>query len=247
MPALCTSRGVGQYVASEAHTLAYGRRYKADGTHRPVIYFTGGPGDDRDFLTASASGAQIAPTLAHLNVPIISAAFGGGNQWGNDTAQTRIGQAWTYVKTALGTRTDKFVGIGVSKGATALLNYTRNNPANVAALLLIVPAVNLTDIHDNNRSGLAASIETAYTNLAGWQAGAATHDPALNTATHASQAIPTFIFYGDGDTTVTPSSVTSFASAVGATAQQITGTDHLTTAPALNPVSDVWAKLNKYI
>lgn len=247
MAALCTSRGVGQYVASEAHTLAYGRRYKADGTMRPVVYFTGGPGDDRDFLTSTASGSQIAPFLAHAGVPVISAAFGGANQWGNDTSQTRIGQAWTFVKTVLGTKTDKFVGIGVSKGATALLNYTRANPANVAALLLIVPAVNLTDIHDNNRSGNAANIETAYTNLAGWQAAAATHDPALNTATHASQAIPMFLIYGDSDTTIAPSTVTSFAGAVGAATQLVTGTDHLTTAPAINPVTDVWAKINRYI
>lgn len=247
MAALCTSRGVGQYVASEAHTLAYGRRYKADGTVRPVVYFTGGPGDDRDFLTSTASGNQIAPLLAHLNVPVISAAFGGADQWGNDTAQTRIGQAWTFVKSALGTKTDKFVGIGVSKGATALLNYTRANPTNVAALLLIVPAVNLTDIHDNNRSGNAANIEAAYGGAAAWTTAAAAHDPALNTATHASQAIPTFIIYGDADTTILPSSVTSFASAVGASTQLVTGGGHLTTAPALDPVAHVWSKLNKYL
>lgn len=243
--ALCTSRGVGQYVASEAHTLAYGTSYRMNSTKRPVIFFTGGPGDDRDFITGGT--AQIPPVLAEKGVPIISAAFGGGDQWGNDTSQTRIGQAWTYVKSALGTRTDKFVGIGVSKGATALLNYTRSHSANVAALVLIVPAVNVSDIHDNDRSGNAVHIENAYGGLAAWQAAAPTHDPALNTATHASQAIPTFILYGGSDTVCIPSVVTSFATAVGASVQSMGATDHLTTAAAVQPISDLWAKINAYI
>lgn len=245
---LCTSRGVGQYVASEAHTFAFGRLYKADVTRRPLIFFTGGPGDDRDFLTAAASAKQLAPALADLGIPIASAAFGGAAQWGNDTAQTRIGQLWAYAKAQLGTKTDKFVGIGISKGATALLNYARNNPGNLAALLLVVPATGVSDIHDNNRSGLAAEIEAAYGGAAGWAAAAAAHDPSLNTAAHRAQGIPMKLFYGGADTTVVPATVASFASAVGVPAINKGATlDHLTTAPALDAYTDVWKFVSSYV
>lgn len=242
---MVTLRQVGGYVASEGSTLAYKRTYRANSAKRPVIYFTGGPGDDRDFLTATASGSQITPVLSETGTVFVSAAFGGANQWGNDTTQTRIGQLWTYVKAQAGTKTDKFVGIGVSKGATALLNYTRNNPGNVAALVLIVPAVNVSDIYDNNRSGLAAGIDAAYGGS--WAANKATHDPALNASTHASQAIPMKLIPGTTDTTVLASVVSAFGSTVGATVQGVTGTDHLTTAPALNPVADVWGFLAAYV
>jgi hypothetical protein len=246
-PRFATGRGIGEYVASEAHTVAWGRLYKKDATTRPLIYFTGGPGDDRDFLTSTASGSQLAPRLAEIGVPIISAAFGGGGQWGNDTAQSRIGSAFTFVQSRLGTKTDKFVGIGVSKGATALLNYARNNPTLVAALLLIVPAVNVADIHDNNRSGLATEIENAYGGAAGWTSAAPTHDPAQSTAAFASMGLPVRMHYGANDTTVLPSVVQSFATATGFTAIQHAGTDHLTTGPTLDPVEDAWKFLATYL
>ena len=235
---LCTSRGVGQYVASEAHTLAYGRLYKPDASRRPVIYFTG-LSSDRNFIEGTASASHVPPRLARLGVPFISAEFGGTGLWGNATTQTRIGEAWAYVKAALGTRTDKFIGVGVSKGATAVLNYARANPSDVAALVLIVPAVDVSDIYDNNRSGNAAQIDAAYGG--DWAGSKATFDPALNTATHASQAIPMKLFYGGADTTCTPATITAFATAVGGTAVNVgADLDHLTVGPEIDPVEDVW-------
>lgn len=240
------SRSVGGYAPGEAATTIVGRLYKNDSTKRPVIYFTGGPGDDRDFLTAPASGSQIAPRLVDAKIAVISAAFGGAAQWGNDTAQARIGQAFSFVQATLGTKGDKFVGVGISKGATAMLNYARNNPSKVAALVLIVPAVNVSDIYDNDRSGLAAAIDAAYGGS--WASAKATHDPALNTATHAAQGIPMKLCYGGADTTIMPQTVLDFAAATGATAVQIGPTlDHLTTAPAMDPIGDVLAFIDPHL
>lgn len=242
---LCTSRGIGEYVANEAHTAIYGRLYRADVTRRPVLIFTGGAGDDLDFLTADASGKQLAPTLADNGVVCASAAYGGAAQWGNDTSQTRIGQLFSLVQTRFGTKTDKFVGIGVSKGATSMLNYARNNPTKVAALYLIAPAVNVSAIYNGDRGGLAASISAAYGG--NWASAAATHDPALNTAAHASQGIPMKLMYGGSDTTCLSSEVTSFASATGAQATQVgAGLTHLTTAPAIDP-ADTLQFVSRYI
>ncbi len=229
---------------NEKYSQVAERVYRPNGVRRPVIYFTGSNGNDRDFLDTSASASQLAPALASVGYPVYSAQFGSPPYaWGNDTCQTRIGQAFTNVQVTLGTATDKIILIGVSKGATASLNYARNNPTKVAAIIGVVPAVNVSDIYDNNRSGLAAEIDNAYGG--NWSGNKATHDPALNTATHASQAIPTRFYYGTNDTTVIPSVVTAFAAAVPSVSLVSSATDHLTTGPGIDPDS-VLAFLEPY-
>lgn len=242
---MATSRGVGLYVAAEAHTCVWGRPYKPDATRRPVVYFTGGAGDDRNFLTAAGSGNHIPPVLSEAGVPLISAAFGGAEQWGNDTTITRIGQAWTQVKSQLVTKTDKFVGIGVSKGYAALDNYARANPNNVAALIGIVPAADVSDIFDNNRSGLAANINAAYGG--NWAASKATHDPNLNRAGRLALGIPTLLIYGDNDTTVLAPNVVAYAAAIGAEARSVGAFGHLDSAPQIDPVEDILGFLDAYV
>lgn len=207
---LVTSRGVGQYVASEAHTFLTNRLWKNGTARRPIIYFTGGPGDDRDFITATASGSQVPSVLAESGFPIVSAAFGGANMWGNDTSIARIGSAWTYIKSQLSPSTDKFIGVGVSKGVTALLNYAKANPSNVAAIAGFVPAVDIQDIYTNDRAGAASSISTAYGG-----APPDDHTPAKNAASYTG--IPIKLWYQSDDTTVIPSTVTTFAATAGAT------------------------------
>lgn len=249
---MSTQRDLGQYVAAEASLAAIGRTYRR-GVKRPVIYFTGANGLARDFLDEPASGSQIAPRLVDVGIPFISSQFGSPPlQWANDIAQARIGQLWTYVKTLLGPRTDKFVGIGVSKGAAALLNYARNNPANVAAIVGIVPAANINDLYVNQAATFQAQIDVAYPSGTyppnGWPSAKGTHDPALNAATHAAQGIPMRFYYGDADTTVLPAVLESFMAAVGSSiqSQKIAGTDHLTTGPAIDPL-DVLKFLDPYL
>src|SRR4051812_5231640 len=119
--------------------------YKPTASVRPIIFFLNG-GGDCPFFYHTPTGMEISPPPAEKGIPSASAEFGGNALWGNDTTQTRIGQLWTHVKTVTGCKTDKFIGIGVSKGATALLNYTRNNPSNVAAFVGLIPAVDVSDI-----------------------------------------------------------------------------------------------------
>lgn len=233
--------GLGAYAAGEAHSIALGRGYKP-AVKRPVIFFTGGPGDARDHLTTPASGSHITPVLTRVGFAVIGAAFGGGSLWGNDVSQTRIGQVWTQVKAEVAPKTDKFIGIGVSKGYTALDNYARANPANVAALVGIVPVVDLTDIRDNNRAGAQASIDAAYGG--NYAAQKATHDPALNAGSR--PAIPTLLLYGTDDQTVLAAKVQAFAAAASLTARSLGAFDHTTTAPRVSAVEDVLAFIDAY-
>lgn len=204
-------RGRDAAAASEYYQAARERTYRADASRRPVLVFTGANGAEREFLTAAASGAHLTPILADVGYPLISAQFGSPPYaWGNDLSQTRIGQAWTMVKARLGTKTDKFIGVGVSKGFTALARYARANPANVAALIGLVPAVSPIDIYTNNRSGLAAEIAAAYGGAAGWLAVDQDIDALANAAAH---TIPMQLHYASDDPVILPSTVTDFVAA----------------------------------
>lgn len=214
-----TVRGVGVYVASEAHTCLSERLYKRTATRRPVVFFPGGVGGDRKFLTSTVDGSAVALALAEAGFPLISAEFGGPSLWGNATTATRIGQAWTQVKTELNTLTDKMLLVGVSQGATAAFNYAKSNPTNVAAIVGLVPAVDIQDIHTNNRNGSAASIEAAH--------GGAPPDalnPADNTASFT--AIPHKLYYASDDTTCIASLTTTFAAASGGTTVNLGAVGH---------------------
>lgn len=230
MPSLAKTTGLGQYVAGEKHVALRSRLYRHNGTRRPIIFFPGGVGGHLAFLVTPINGSQITPVLADAGYPMISADLGGGSDWGNDEAQTRIGQAWTQVKAELSTATDKMLLVGVSQGATAALNYAKNNPTNVAAVACLVPAVDIQDIYDNDRAGAAAGIAAAY----GGSRPPDTHNPADNTA--ALSGIPIKLWYATDDTIIFPATVTDFAAAVGATAVSLGAVGH--TAETI-PAKDV--------
>lgn len=218
--ATCTATGVDTAAGSDDWTVLFPYLYQANGRKRPVIVFTGGPGDDRDFIVTAASGAHVPPVLATAGWPLYSAEFGGTNLWGNPTTVTRIGQAWTKVKALMDTAVDQFIGIGVSKGATALLNYAKDNPADVAGLALFIPAVDIQDMHTNDRAGSAASIAAAY----GGGAPPDSSNPADNTG--ALDAIPQEIWRSTNDTACVQSVVDSYATAVSATVHSLGAAGH---------------------
>jgi pimeloyl-ACP methyl ester carboxylesterase len=110
--------------------------------------------------------------------------------YGNDTSVTRIGQLITFVQGAsspLQAAAGKVHILGVSGGATAAFNYARANPANVASLYLIAPAVDMLAIY-NTPARLAfvsltqAEMNKAYNNGVddggtAFLAAMPTHDP----------------------------------------------------------------------
>lgn len=235
-------RDQGGYVTSEWSTFVYPRIWRPD-KRRPILYFTGGNGDDLDFLRTPASGSQLPRAIAAEGWPVISGQMGAPPmQWGNATAQARIGQLWDYFKAVLGVVEDRFIGIGVSKGAMALLNYARANPTHLRALIGIVPAANINDLYVNQAGLFQAQIDAAYPAGTyppnGWPSVKGAYDPALNVAAHASLGIPSLFFYGSADAVVLPAIIEAFMAGVGSsiTPREIIGTDHLTTGPAIDPL-----------
>lgn len=156
-------------------------------------------------------GAGALPLIDAVGLPMICAQFA-GQSWGNDTAQTRLTDAISYMTGGeFNARTDKVVLLGVSMGGLLALNWARANPAKVAAIVLCYPAVDLQWMHDN---GAATGTEAAYGgSLTTFNAAVAAHNPAVNTTAY--QGVPIRMWYSDADTTVGTANQTAFASAVG--------------------------------
>lgn len=122
---------------------------------------------------------RFAAIAAAAGCVICSADLGGSSTWSNDTAIARINTLITHLNSNLGTRTDKvFIG-GESMGSGLALNWAWRNPVKVAGIWVRAPITRMQSFHDRNGGGLAASMEAAYTNLAGLTAAYPTHDPAV--------------------------------------------------------------------
>jgi pimeloyl-ACP methyl ester carboxylesterase len=101
--------------------------------------------------------------------PFVDAGFAvlvpdcaGSATFGSDAAQTALGAAVTWGLAQPGVKTDKVILFGTSMGTLTALNWARANPTKVAGYVGTLPAANMSDIHDNNRSALATVIEAAY-------------------------------------------------------------------------------------
>lgn len=222
------SYGVGAIQSGEAYDVLLPKKWRPDGTRRGVIFCHG---HDGNALSCQDNQPEVR-RLAARGLAVLCTDLGGARTWGNPTALTRIDQAWTWMKANLGVATDQMLLYGGSMGASAALNYTRANPANVAAVAGVKPVLDIDDIHDNDRSGLAASIETAYGNLAGWDAAKATHNPATYAA--ALQGVPMRFWPSTNDPICLYSIAQSFAAASGAEMVDVGATFHTFPAAGLD-------------
>lgn len=167
----------------------------------------------------------VPAAVANAGFTMLAAGYG-GDTWGNDTAIARTLEAQSYLQGVMGGTAGQIALLGGSMGGLNAINYARAYPANVACLALIVPVVDLADMHDNNRGGLAASIETAYGGSSGYAAAVGTKNPAVNTSEIAALNIPTRIWYSTSDTVTTTASQTTFGAAVGATMTSLGAIGH---------------------
>lgn len=219
--AVFTQGGEGQYVGSgsERHVGLRGHSWRP--SLKRMVLVHGGYGQ-------TAAGNLPPDTVAQEIVRRGGAQMFfdcvDGKTFGNDTAITRVGQAWTYGRAAFGTKSDKLCLYGSSMGGLPLLNWALANLPSVACVALVIGATDLRDMHDNGRGAsigidLTAAIETAFGGLAGYNAAATAHNPAEHASSFAG--IPIRIWYSGNDPVVVPSTVTSFVAGVGASASAV--------------------------
>lgn len=216
MSYLVQSYGKGLYVAGEGHASVMPGDYRRDGSKRGLIFGHSRGGDATQLVAASSSSYKTMRALAaSLMLPMLGTDAGGTDNWGNATAVTRMGQTLSYLRgSAVGaSTTDPIILVAQSMGAPTVLNWARANLTSVAAVVLFIPAVNITDVHTNNRGDLTASINSAYGGTWSEAAYGATYNPATYAASLAG--VPIQIWTASDDPIVIPSVVTAFAAAVG--------------------------------
>jgi len=153
-------------------------------------------------------------SLAKHGITSMAADMGGGDTFGNATADAAVSDAMTYIR-ANGANSNPVGLVGGSMGGCVSLNWARTHLADVACIALIIPAVNLEDIRANNRGGYATTIEAAHGGAAAWQ----TARPTRNPLEYASQlaGIPIAIWYSTDDPICVPAQMNAFAAAHGNT------------------------------
>lgn len=215
-----TRAGFGQYRANEWHVESLPRAYSPG--KRLIIWcheHTAG-----GLAWSAVRDYQGQSAIADAGLPAASADLGGPTNWGNDAAVAAIDQLWALMQARWGVPADKVLLMAGSMGNLAAFNYLRANPAKVAAIASLLPAVDLAYFHDSNPEGNAdpAEIEAAYGGLAAYQAALPTHSPFI----HRAAGVPIRIWSSSTDPLIPPATVNTFATAVGASKADLGAVGH---------------------
>lgn len=241
-----TSRGVGQYVASEAHVIVRGRRTKVG---EPVIVCQGSHGvanhlwwfSDADSLVRTQSLAaqgffQISGDLSQTTSQ---------GTFGNATAATRVGQLKSYLQ-GVGVTGPAHLRSG-SGGFAAAVRYAKANPGNVKSITGMNPLVDLRNLYTGG-SYSTAEIDQAFVNAGTTYAAGVAAANASEPGTLAPLAsIPFLLCYATDDPYIPVSTVTAFKTAleaVGGSCQLVSMGAVGHTAPLTGVSNDV---LNEFL
>jgi len=213
----------GHVAASELDMLV---RPKATTLKRGVLYVHGveaANGGGAEWEKFSERSALIS-SLVLAGFEIASADLGGNSTWGNATVLSRISAARDYLLTQ-GVLPNKIAIVATSMGALNALCWIAVNPSLVSCFVGMLPVVNLTDVHANNRGGFQPAINAAYGGSYSEALYGATHNPATMAASGKYAGVPIQFWYGSTDSIVIPSTVAAFQAAAGAlcTTTQIVG------------------------
>lgn len=203
---LASTYGVGRYVAAEAdYTIGSSRAWS--GNKPRLIYCHGATSTTAEVFTWPEQVALIRDLAQDYLVTVADLGF---DTYGNDLAATRVGEALAYQAATFGA-TGPAVLVGASMGALTAMVYALNNPANVAAVVGIIPAVDIADLYTANPS-LQAAINTAYSPAYNDATHGPTHSPVQFAASIAA-SIPVALFYSSNDTQARPGPVLAFDAA----------------------------------
>jgi dienelactone hydrolase len=258
--------GIGRYVAAEGDVLMLPHGYPRDGSIRGVVYVHafGEVALSINQFVNGLNKASVINAIASVypTVSFDGGAFGSGtttdtNSWGNPNAQTRLGQAITWLQSPSGggAKTGQVLLVGYSMGHALSLTYAQANPQNVAAIVGMLPVNDIDDIRDNNRGTFRASISTAW-GTGAWTAPGVPPLPAnANPAKVVTQPncawlnIPQLLIAANDDQICTMASCIALATAQGQKCQLVntgnSGGHTDTTIGVINP-NDVLTFLARY-
>jgi predicted esterase len=204
------SRGVGQYVASEAHRVVWARTTKVGAQ---AAIFCPGSHDGADSTYSVARVNMEALAQAGFIVGLLDMAQSPSQgTFGNATAQARIGQMRTFLQgtsSPLRAAAGKVHLVGGSGGVAAALNFARANPSLVASIAGIVPLTDLQDFYENRTDGQVtqAEVRAAYS---GGVPDYATYSPAATGNQAALIGVPIKLWYSTNDPYIPVSTVVAY-------------------------------------
>ena len=213
-----TRYGANDIASGETYIVVRPKNFKA--AKRAILYVHGVEASD-----GSVAWQQYAERRALFNGLVdaghvlLSCTHGGNSTWGNSTVMSRITAAKNFLLALPGVSATKVALLGTSMGGLASLNWAAANPLVASCVVGIIPAVNLTDVHTNNRGGFTSAINTAYGGTYSEASNGATNNPATIAAAGGFAGFPIQLWYGNSDTIVVPSTVTGFDAAVGASCE----------------------------
>lgn len=122
---------------------------------------TGWNGTVDSAVETSATNRDLIRDIAAAGFPTISCAV--DSTFGNSTMRTRMSTLKTNAQTSL-FASGKVHLYGLSMGGACVLNWAKNNPTLVQSIALIIPAINLQRLYDDDPAdvGISAAIDTAY-------------------------------------------------------------------------------------
>lgn len=212
-----SSRRSGAVASSVEHLLMVPSGWTGDGTKMGIVYLHGATGTSRQMVDGvnQAGLKALLLAVAAAGYPILGVST--GDTWGNDTAMSRIDAAKTYLQSTVGAKAGDIALIGGSMGGCNVLNWCKRNLASVACAVGLVPVSDVSDIHTNNRGGLASNINGAYGT---WSEG--TYGAARNPVTFAAAGdlagLKYLAFGSSGDTICIASTVQAVCTSIGGTA-----------------------------
>ncbi len=183
------------------------------GNKRGILYINGAEADNGAYAwTTRPTSWPSFRTMANLGYTTLSCELGGSKTWGNDTAISRITDAYNQLLTLKGVSNEPILIIGQSMGGLNSLVWARTNKSLIHRMALFVPVINLTNVHDN--SSYVTDIDAAYGGTYTEAAYGATHNPYTFAANGDLNGLVANLWYGTTDSLCLPQFATGIAGMV---------------------------------
>lgn len=147
--------------------------------------------------------------------PMLCPELGGNATWGNDLAISRADASYNYLQTLQGVAPGRARILAQSMGAVTAIAWAIANAGKVDRMVLIIPAINLTDIRTNS-STYRPAIDAAYGGTYTEAAFGAAHNPLTITQNGGLAGVKVQLWYGATDSLCKPEFAKQFAALLGA-------------------------------
>lgn len=205
----------GRAVPGEADCIVAPVDAWVAGHGRPgIVYAHGATGTMAQLRSTVTNRADhlLVNELALAGFVVLVAELG-GDTYCNDTAIARIETARTYLTTTLQCPGPKIGLVGGSMGAGNSLAYLKAHPDKVLFAGVQIPFLDIADVRDNNRLGLASAINAAYGGTYDDVVHGPDHSPVRFAASLPNQAtVPIRMWTSSDDPACIPSTADEFMS-----------------------------------